>query len=235
MCMKPSLNHTTDLPKNCIADETSNCAKCDIEGELICFVDKKFANKFSLGNLTYRILAIVIFVFSGMLIKNWWMLISYVVVVLFTFLILEPRLLCTHCPFYEKEGKFLKCWALKGMPKLWSYRPGPMNRKEKFTMFAFGSYIDLFPFLGIVWGLIYFGLNYQDNLLYGILLTVTSFLFLIIAGYFSKVLLGNTCKRCANFSCSMNKVSNEIIESFLEKNPKMKESWIACGWYEEKN
>ncbi len=36
-----------NLPKNCIADENSNCIECEIEGELICFVDKRFANNFT--------------------------------------------------------------------------------------------------------------------------------------------------------------------------------------------
>ena len=39
------------LPKNCIADENSNCVECEIEGELICFVKKKFANRFLFGNI----------------------------------------------------------------------------------------------------------------------------------------------------------------------------------------
>ena len=221
----------SELPINCIADENSNCVECEIEGELICFVDKKFANRFTLGNLIYRVLAILIFVFSGLMIEeHWWLLLTYVVILLFTFTILEPRLLCSHCPFYEKEGKCLRCWALRGMPKLWKYRPEPMNRTEKIIMLIFGSFIDLFPFVGIVWGLIHFGLHHNTNLFAGISLAICSFLFMVVAGYFSKVLLGNTCKRCSNFSCSMNKVPKEIIDKFLEKNPKMKEAWIICGW-----
>ena len=173
-----------ELPKNCIADENSNCAECDIEGELICFVDKKFANRFTIGNIAYRVLAIVVFVFSGLIIGHWWMLISYVIVLLFTFLILEPKLLCSHCPFYEKEGKFLRCWALRGMPKLWEYKPEPINRTEKIIMLIFGTFIDLFPFLGIVWGIISFALDYNDYLFAGIPLVICSFLFMVVAGYF---------------------------------------------------
>ena len=46
---------------------------------------------------------------------------TYTGVLILTFFIIEPRLLCSHCPYYEKEGKVLKCWALRGMPKLWKY------------------------------------------------------------------------------------------------------------------
>jgi hypothetical protein len=223
------------LPKNCIADENSNCVECEIEGALICFVDKKFANKFILGNILYRLLGISILVFAGFMIGQWWMVISYAAVVIVTFTIVEPRLLCSHCPFYEKKGKCLRCWALRGMPKMWSYRPEPISKAEKRIMLIFGSFIDLFPFVGIVWGLIVFGLTYTENLFPGISLVIASFLFMVIAGYFSRVLLGNTCKRCANFSCSMNKAPKELLEKFLQKNPKMREAWIACGWQAEQN
>jgi len=230
LVMTSSDSSLIDLPKNCIADENSNCAECEIEGELICFVEKKFANRFILGNIAYRIFAISILVFSGLMIGHWWMLISYVIILLVTFLVLEPRLLCSHCPFYEKEGKCLKCWALRGMPKLWKYRPGPITKVEKVIMLIFGSFIDIFPFVGAVWGLIFFGLNYSEYLFAGIPLVICTFLFMVIAGYFSRVLLGNACKKCANFSCSMNKVPKEIVDKFLKKNPRMKEAWIACGW-----
>jgi len=219
--------------RNCIAREDSNCNDCELNGKLICFVDKKFANKFTIGNILYRLLAIEIFIFSGLLIGHWWMLISYVSTVLITFLIIEPRLLCSHCPFYEREGKCLKCWALRGMPKLWRYRPEPINRTEKTFMLILGSFIDLFPFLGSIWGIVYFFMNIKGNIVLGVGILISTVLFLIVAGYFSKVLLGFACKKCTNFSCAMNKVPKEVINKFLEKNPKMKKAWIKSGWKKE--
>jgi len=228
--MKIENNNLANLPRNCIANENSNCIECEIEGKLICFVEKRFANIFAIGNASYRLLAITIFILSGLLIGNWWMVITYTSIVIATFLIIEPRLLCSHCPYYEKEGKFLKCWALRGMPKLWKYRPEPISNTEKYLMLLFGTFIDLFPFVGLVWSIIYFAMNFEENLVTGTLLIIISVFFLIIVGYFSKVLLGNTCKKCANFSCAMNKVPEEIVNQFLERNPKMRDSWFACGW-----
>ncbi len=219
--------------KNCIADENSNCVVCELNGKLICVVNKKFANRFLIGNITYRVLALTILIFSGLLIGHWWMLISYAIILPLTFLVIEPRLLCSHCPFYEKEGKCLKCWALRGMPKLWEYKPGPATRTEKTVMLIFGMFIDVFPLVGSIWGIIHFALNTINNLFAGIGLIVITILFLIVAAYFSKILLGNACKKCANFSCSMNKVLEEIVKKFLEKNPKMKDAWIKAGWKEE--
>ena len=37
------------------------------------------------------------------------MVITYTIVLLLTFMVIEPRLLCSHCPFYAMEGKCLKC------------------------------------------------------------------------------------------------------------------------------
>jgi hypothetical protein len=216
--------------QNCIANEDSNCIECELNGELICFVDKKFANKFTVGNILYRFLAFGILIFSGFLIGHWWMLISYVSTVFITFVFIEPRLLCSHCPFYEKEGKCLRCWALRGMPKLWKYRPEPVNKTERILMLIFGSFIDLFPFLGSIWGIVYFFMNIEGNILLGVGIIICTVLFSIVAGYFSKVLLGFACKKCPNFSCAMNKVPKEIINKFLKKNPSMKDVWIKNGW-----
>ena len=231
--MASKANHQEMNLKNCIADENSKCIECELNGRLICIVNRNFANKFMVGNTIYRIVASSILIFSGLLIGQWWMLISYISIVVITFLLIEPRLLCSHCPFYEKEGKCLKCWALRGMPKLWKYRPGPATKTEKTIMLIFGTYIDLFPFVGIIWGIIFFALNVEGNLTFGILLIITSVLFIVVAGYFGKVLLGNMCKKCANFSCSMNKVPKDIIDKFLEKNPKMREAWVKAGWKEQ--
>jgi len=216
--------------ENCIADEKSNCIECELGGELICFVNKSFANKFTLGNILYRIFALIILIFSGLLIGQWWMLISYGIVLLLTFTIIEPRLLCSHCPFYEKEGRFLKCWALRGMPKLWQYRPGPISRTERYLMLIFGSFIDLFPFVGVIWGIIYYAFNPTNNLVLGIGIIISSSLFIILAIYFGKIIMGSCCTRCTNFSCAMNKVPKKIINKFLEKNQQIKEAWINAGW-----
>jgi len=220
------------LTKNCIVLEDSKCEICELEGELVCKVDKKEANKFLIGNIMYRVTAITIFVLSGLLIGHWWMLGTYTGIVLFTFLLLEPWLLCSHCPFYEKEGRVLKCWALRGMPKIRKYQPGPMKTYEKILMLIFGTYIDLFPFLGMIWGIVKFAKEPATNLYLGIGIVSVSVVFLVLVYCFGQILLGNKCKKCTNFSCPMNKVQEEKINQFLDKNSKMKEAWLKAGWKE---
>ncbi len=212
-------------PKNCIADKNSDCDECELNDLLLCNFDKKFADKFLLGNITYRILAIIILALVGFLMGLWWMVITYTIVLLLTFIVIEPRLLCSHCPFYAMEGKYLKCWALRGMPKLWKYRPEPINKKEKTVMLAIGAFIDLFPYVGSIIGIIWFLLNPTGNELLGTSLIVFSIVFTVVVGYFAKILQGYACKRCPNISCAMNKTPDKVKEAFLEKNPKIKKAW----------
>lgn len=221
----------TDLEeeKTCIVSGNLDCKKCDLRSLLICEIDPKKMRKFVLGNTLYRLIALTIFIFVGLMTNQWWWFYSYGIIVAFTFILIEPRLLCSHCPHYARAGKFLKCWALRGMPKLWRYNPGPINKPEKNTMLIFGSFIDIFPFIGAIYGIIVFILNPFSQLIYGIGLISTMIFFSYMAYYFSKILLGDACKRCPNFSCAMNKVPKEIVNKFLEKNPIMQKAWKEKG------
>ena len=142
---------------NCVADPESNCEDCDLNGEFLCNFEKSFSNKFLMGNIAYRVIALSILFLAGGILNQYWLVISYLVGLILIFGVLEPRLLCSHCPYYQKSGRTLKCWALQGMPKLWEYRAGPITRIEKNIMLILGMYVDLFPIVGIVWGIIGFG------------------------------------------------------------------------------
>ena len=209
----------------CIVSGKLDCKICDIKDLLICEIDVKMARKFVLGNTLYRLSALTIFLFIGLMTNQWWWFYSYGIIVALTFILIEPRLLCSHCPYYARTGKFLKCWALRGMPKLWRYNPGPMNKAEKNIMLILGSFIDVFPFIGVIYGIVIFALNPFGQLFYGISLILITIFFTYMVYYFSKVLLGDVCKRCPNFSCAMNKVPKDVVNKFLEKNPIMKKAW----------
>ncbi len=218
------------LGKNCIANEDSNCSDCELKKILICKDENNFANKFFIGNTAYRVVALTILYLAGLLVNQYWLMPVYLVGIVLIFFVLEPRLLCSHCPYYEKEGKVLKCWALRGMPKLWKYRPEPITKPEKIAMLALGTFVDLFPLVGIAWGIFEFILNPFDNLTIGIPLVILTVIFILIMAYFTKNLLGNACQKCPNFSCAMNKTPPNILEAFLKKNPKMEEAWKESGW-----
>ena len=212
----------------CVADPNADCEDCSLKDRLLCKFDKSFANKFLIGNITYRAIATIIALVIGLMTDHWWIAPLYVALVLITFLIFEPRLLCSHCPFYAKPGRTLDCWALRGMPKLWRYHPEPISRSERRAMLFLGGIIDLAPLAFAFYGFIILAFNWMvgtPNMVYTVVLTVLTLTILVVAAYFDKMLRGGTCKICTNFSCAMNKVPDELRKKFLEKNPTMKNAW----------
>jgi len=180
------------------------CDGCPVEGALHCH--------FTLRNLTYfLLLALPSFLAGGAGIYHagGWMLAVWIMVIVGFFGFLEIRVLCSHCPHYAEEGRSLRCWANYGSPKLWRYRPGPMNRTEKAVLF--GGF-------AVVWGYPLFSLipGSQWFLLIVYLLTTAGF-FVILRRHF--------CSQCINFACPLNAVGEAIRGEFLERNPQIAEAW----------
>ena len=51
----------------CIAEENDACDDCELKSEVLCQFSKSYANKFLLGNFSYRILAIIIVMRTGLI------------------------------------------------------------------------------------------------------------------------------------------------------------------------
>jgi len=49
--------------------------------------------------------------------------ILYLVIFLGHFLLVEYRFFCTHCPHYHRNGKYMKCLFIWGVPKFYKKRP----------------------------------------------------------------------------------------------------------------
>ncbi|MHA1619631.1 MAG: hypothetical protein ACTSVZ_10155 [Promethearchaeota archaeon] len=161
---------------------------------------------------------------------QWWPMWTYGALVALTFIIIEPRLLCSHCPFYALEGKTLRCGGLWGMPKFWKYRPGPITSMEQNMMFVLGAIIDMAPLIGAIINIIAFFLSPTKSFLLGLGMFGSIVVFLGLVYYLSLVLLKDRCKRCPNFSCKMNQTPSEYIRIFLAKNPVMRRAWETAGW-----
>ena len=123
-----------NLIKPCVVRSDAQCDDCELEHHILCKFTKKETMTFVIGNTFYRLIAIGIFFFTAMITGYWWSMWAYGGLVALTFIIIEPRLLCSHCPFYAMEGKVLKCGGLWGMPKFWKYRPEPISTSEKRVM-----------------------------------------------------------------------------------------------------
>ena len=121
----------------------------------------------------------------------------------------EIRVMCSHCPHYAEEGNTLRCWANYGSPKLWKYRPGPMNSLEKVVFFAG---------FALVWGYPVPFMFFASTtfLLFGYIVAVAAF-FLLLKKFF--------CSQCINFACPLNCVRGDIQEAFFQNNPRIAEAW----------
>ncbi len=139
---------------------------------------------------------------------GWW-LAPWLILVVGYFGFVEIRVMCSHCPHYAEDGRSLKCWANYGSPKLWKYRPGPMNVVEKFVFFLG---------LALIWGypLAFLVPTLQLFLLVVYLLTSIGFLMSLRAFF---------CSRCMNFACPLNTVDTKTRAAFFSRNPEIAEAW----------
>jgi len=180
------------------------CRKCDISPETNC--------DFSIDQLLqFYLISLPSFVIGGIGIYNYNINTLYIWLLIIGtfFLLIEIRVLCSHCPHYERSSTFLSCWANYGAPKLWKYRPGPMNKVEKLILIA--GFI-------IVWGypLIFLLLSKS-----WMLFAIYSF---SVAFFFIALRLKN-CKKCINLSCPLNNVDINTKKKFLMNNPMIAKHW----------
>ncbi len=177
---------------------SGSCKDCDISLRTNCYFN-------SCQLLEFYVISSPSFILGGIGIYSnsptsffIWLLI----IILF-FFVIEIRVLCSHCPHYENSKMLLKCWANSGAPKLWRFRPWPMNIFEKSILITGFS---------IVWGypLVFFLLtkSWWYSIFYS-LLTVAFFILLSL----------RNCVKCINFSCPLNRVGNDTKNRFTENNP----------------
>ena len=216
----------------CTWNEESVCIDCSLQGKLGCRSGIKDFWFFVLNQIPSLAMSIFGFVLIGLLTAAWWPLIVFAVICIALWgLGIETRILCSHCPYWAEDSKTLHCWALTGSPKLWRYRPGPMNRLEKAILILFFSFLVLFPVLVEAYGIWFMSVDYAGFGLYALLgmigVTVATFL----AGFqFFYILLYYFCSRCVNFSCPLNRVPKSIVDEYLKRNPVMKQAWERSGY-----
>lgn len=196
--------------KTCIWQPVSECRNCILAGRLSCHCKPGDEAYFIASFLTFVLPAII-----GILIVGYkWYLFGWIGVAII-FLVLETRFICSHCPYFAKEGLMLNCPTKNGFPKFfWKYHPEPINKLEK-TLNIFADIVFLgYPLLFLIFSKQYI------------------FLFLTIWGLtmFIWTLRKYFCRRCINFSCFLNPAPKEVIDEFLKLNPVMRRAWEEKGW-----
>jgi hypothetical protein len=217
---------------NCTWDDQADCSNCSIHGKLACKWDKKILCGFHGIVWPSLITSVFGMVVVGFLTGAWWPLISFIVYFFLMFGILEIRFLCCHCPYYAEEGNVLHCLANHGSLKIWKYRPGPLNKFEKFMMyFLLATIFFLFPLSVLGYGIGFISLNYDS---YG-LITLLGLVGIALANLASSLSVVISlklffCPNCINFSCPLNTVPKSDIDEYLRKNDVMRAAWEKSGW-----
>lgn len=205
--MKNQNDNPHDL---CTWRDASECSDCQIQGLTKCRHNWGDLLAFALLSFTGFLPAGIGMYAAG---YGWWLL-GWIGFAVFFFNVLETKILCSHCPYYAREGKTLVCLANHGCIKLWKYNPAPMNLFEK-TLFlvSAGLLITMplpFLILGEQWrmllltllGMAAFGFNMQRNI----------------------------CTSCVNFSCPVNRVPKRVVDAYLSRNPTMLNAWLESGY-----
>jgi hypothetical protein len=185
---------------------SETCNDCPISNTLHCHFTVK-------DLISFLCVAVPAFLVGGVGIYNIniWMLVPWLLIIVGYFGFIEIRVLCAHCPHYAEPYTMLRCWANYGSPKLWKYRPGPMQRKEE-VVFV-GGFV-------IIWGypLVFLVLSLQWFLLIAYTFASAGF-FIALRTFF--------CSQCMNFACPFNRVDHETRKLFFERNPDIARAWGA--------
>ncbi len=211
-----------ELPNICNRP-AAECSACEIDRELFCTLSLKDSLKFAIGFvilMTGMIWGIIRAYMDGKITlgAEIGIIIGYFVL-LFGFLQLwENRILCSHCPYYGREGETaLHCYANFGLRKLYAYHPEPMSKSEQIQFLLGVGAIMGYPiiFLAVFKEYLFLGITIFGALLWFILLVT------------------QTCPRCPNFSGPLNRVPNKTVTAYLDKNDRMREAWLRAGWKPE--
>ena len=224
-------NQDPHLDSLCTWKDESNCAGCEISGVIQCRWNRKRVLNFFGIYLLFTLPS-----WYGLILLRSWggigvFALTYLVFSVVYFIFIEMLVLCSHCPYYNKKGKFLQCQSSKhGMPKIWKYKPSPLNNVEKtFTLLGMVMFL-IFPTIAISYGLSVMwiqGSFEQWRLIIILVLDIIS----VIAGInFVVILKKKYCSKCVNFSCPLNTVPKELVDEYLKKNPIMRKAWEKTGY-----
>jgi len=193
-----------DPKKPTVTCISESCDKCTIRKTINChFSLKQLTYFYVIVSPTFLLGGAGIYNVSGRSLVLWLFLIAAF------FVIIEIRVMCSHCPHYAEPGASLKCWANYGIIKVFTYRPGPMSLLEK-SIFLSG--------FTTIWGypIFFLFISSQWFLLIVYLLTVMAFFTTL------KLFL---CSRCTNFACPLNGVEISTKKEFFKLNPEIAKAW----------
>ena len=204
----------------------TRCEGCGLRGMLNCRWDWRLLLGFVALILPFGASSFAVFLVAGCLMGSWLPPAVYFVLLAIFLTVVETRILCSHCPFYARAGRMIRCHANHGLPKPWRYRPGPMNSAERVILISCFLFFLAFPAVTGAWGV---GLLYgraseqgQEGLLGLVCITAVN-----LASAVSFIILLSVfyCACCVNFSCPFNRVPEALRREYLALNPVLEEAW----------
>jgi hypothetical protein len=215
----------------CTLDPSSACDTCENNNVIDCKLNRKQTLLTTLVIYSFIAVSVTGLFLVGTITQQWWILAVFVVFVALFFLIIEPRITCSHCPYYAEKRMRFNCPGNMLTPKLWRYHPEPMNGYEQLATLAGFIFFGAFPIFSELYGLWFLateGVPIMDvrMLDLGLLLFATIILISVLFTMFLFVF----CPKCVNFSCQFNRVPKTVADKYLKKNPVLKEAWEKSGY-----
>jgi hypothetical protein len=204
----------------CTGDDDQGCDGCTLDGVLNCRFEREMLVGFLAMILPFIASGVLGLYVVGMIIGSQVFLVAYGGFSVVFFVLIEPWILCKHCPHYAREGAIIKCHANYGLPKIWKYDPRPLNRLERICVLAGFGVFGLFPIVVEGYGLwlLFVAMGFVNPP--GGLLLMGVTLFTLVAAVALLVLLRrHYCARCVNFGCPLNNTSRKLRSAYLSRNP----------------
>jgi hypothetical protein len=208
----------------CTFDPDAPCSSCGNNKVIFCKPEK---NKVIISHLlegSFIIMALIGTGLTSLLIDNFWPVIVFSIFSVLFFLVIQPRITCSHCPYYAEDRLFLHCTENHFSPKIWKYHPEPIAWWEKVGTIVGFAFLGVYPLLIELYGFFVFWESSPGLVsligFFGVLIGTSLTLALFYGVFFFLY-----CPYCLNFSCVFNKVPEEYVQRYLERNPVMREAW----------
>lgn len=215
----------------CTLDPNSDCETCDNNKVLDCKLNRKQTMVTTLVIYSFIAISAIGLFLIGRITGAWWMLVVFVVFVVLFFIVIEPRITCSHCPYYAEKRFRFNCPGNMLTPKLWKYHPEPISKYEQagtLIGFIFFGAFPVFSELYGLWFLLSEGVRIGDTSMLELLVILQATTVLIVVLYAMFLLI--LCPKCVNFSCQFNRVPKAVADRYIKANPVMKEAWEKSGY-----
>ena len=208
----------------CTGDD--DCTGCTLSADLNCRFEKKRLIGFIAMVIPFATASVLGLYTVGTIMRTQIFLTAYAAFFIVFFVLIEPWILCRHCPHYAREGNIIRCHANYCLPKIWRYDPRLLNELEKTAVLAGFGIFGLYPIAVEAYGLytLFIVMGFVNPpgglLLMGVTLfnTVSAVTLLLL-------LKRNYCTRCVNFGCPLNNTPDNLKTAYLNRNPDIKRQW----------